>query len=381
MVPTPTKQKALAPKKLITNRTWDCEYDIYSHLQEKNRVLKSEKSNYFKTLLQDFVCKDPEGGDPDLVQFMDGLYIIVKSRMPHLKDSNIENTAEENGTNDDVMVDPQHKHFMDHVRPHGKSYVLDIPEDGVYVVYEPDQSSTPEITATATFTTDYSNHVSNKEVNALANRKSPNVDSNRVKRRGRKPKGAKLFATMNGNVKSSDVASKPPKHVSNLTCMRRSKRLKAPPSSGTLVIEDSDDAAEDPTRSMRGQIVEHCWQEIYNEANGSTLFREKLMEELKAPYCEEEYKRLLHDITVRKPVQHHRDLRGGIKIYEKPDLGKSFLGYHVDLAKKIETARDDHPGVLNLMRGFFYWLKVSILWYFCILIHMLLSTAFLALFN
>ena len=53
----------------------------------------------------------------------------------------------------------------------------------------------------------------------------------------------------------------------------------------------------------------------------------------------------------------------------------------VDLAKKIETARDDHPGVLNLMRGFFYWLKVSILWYFCILIHMLLSTAFLALFN
>jgi len=75
--------------------------------------------------------------------------------------------------------------------------------------------------------------------------------------------------------------------------------------------------------------VEHCWQEIYNEANGSTLFREKLMEELKAPYCEEEYKRLLHDITVRKPVQHHRDLRGGIKIYEKPDLGKSFLGYHV----------------------------------------------------
>lgn len=144
---------------------------------------------------------------------------------------------------------------MDHVRPHGKSYVLDIPEDGVYVVYEPDQSSTPEITATATFTTDYSNHVSNKEVNALANRKSPNVDSNRVKRRGRKPKGAKLFATMNGNVKSSDVASKPPKHVSNLTCMRRSKRLKAPPSSGTLVIEDSDDAAEDPTRSMRGQIV------------------------------------------------------------------------------------------------------------------------------
>ncbi|KAG5019488.1 hypothetical protein GYH30_015258 [Glycine max] len=377
MVPSPTaKQNALAPKKkLHRNRRWDCEYDIYIHLQEKNRVLKSEteKSNYFHNLLQDFDVKDRKG-DSELVQFMNGFYgNIVQSRLFHLDQNpnNIENTAEENGTNDDdddddVMVDPQHMYFMDHVRSHGKSYVLDIPEDGVFVVYEPDQSSIPE--NTATITTDYSNHVSNEEVNVcLDTEMHVNVDdSNRVvKHRGRKPKGAKLSAATNGNVKGSDVASKskPKKHVYNLKGRRRSKRLKlkAPPESPgsrTLVIEDSDDEAEDLTRSMRGQIVEHCWQEYkYNEANASTLFREKLMEELKAPYCEEEYKRLLHDITIQKPIQHHRDLRGGIKIYEKPDLGKSFLGYHVDLAMKIKTVRDDHFRVLNLMRGFFYWLK------------------------
>jgi len=52
------------------------------------------------------------------------------------------------------------------------------------------------------------------------------------------------------------------------------------------------------------------------------------MEELRAPFCEEEYKRLLHDITVRKPVQHHRDLRGRIKIYDEKYLGKSYLDFN-----------------------------------------------------
>jgi len=142
MVPTPKKRKALVLQMLPRNRTWDCEYDIYSHLQEKNRVLKcgTKKFDYFNTLLQCFIVEDPKG-DPELVQFMDSLHSIVKSQMlHHLEHSNIENTAEEKG----VIVDPQHKYFMDHVRPHGKSYVLDIPEDGVCVKYEPESSLSPE---------------------------------------------------------------------------------------------------------------------------------------------------------------------------------------------------------------------------------------------
>jgi len=73
--------------------------------------------------------------------------------------------------------------------------------------------------------------------------------------------------------------------------------------------------------------VEHCWQE-YDKGKATTSFKEKLMEELKAPFCEEEYKRLLHNITVRKPVQHHRDLRGRIKIYDENYLGKSYLDFN-----------------------------------------------------
>ncbi|XP_014492272.2 uncharacterized protein LOC106754724 [Vigna radiata var. radiata] len=337
---------------LSRNRIWDCEYDIYSHLQEKNRVLKcgTKKFDYFNTLLKCFVVEDHKKADLELVQFMDGLHSVVKSQMlHHLEQPNTENTAEEKGTDNGVIVDPQHKYFMDHVRPHGKSYVLEIPEDGVCVKYEPHPSS-PE--SEATYTNDYDKvnvcldivmHVS-----SLAKSKNPNVISSLVKRRGRKPKVAKVSAAMDGNVKRSDVTSETQKHVSKRKGKQRTEMMKKQCISEILVIKDSEDAA--------GEIVEHCWQE-YHKGKTTTVFEEKLMEELKAPFCEEEYKRLLHIITVRKPVQRHRDLRGGIIIYDEPRLGKSYLDCNVDLAKRIKAAHGDHPRVLNLMRGFFYWLK------------------------
>ncbi|XP_027360970.1 uncharacterized protein LOC113869049 [Abrus precatorius] len=368
MVPTASNQKALALKQLPRNRTWDSEYDIDSHLQKKNREI---------------VIKDPKG-EPEMVQFMDGLYSIVESQVLHVEDQNTKNIAEETTTeDDDVIIDLEYKYFFGHLKPHGKSYVLDIPEDSVFVKYE-SESSTPESTSIcATYT---ANYVSNEEVNVCLDTdmqqgtkakrsavKSTNVISNHVasysqKHRGMNPKGAKLSAAKNGNIKSSDVTSKVQKHAGNCIFKRRSKRLKEhamktdnPSAIAARVIveiEDSDDEVPDKRRSMQGHIVkvEHCWEE-YDEANGRILFKEKLMEELKVPYCEDEHKRLLHEITVRKPVQHHRDLRGRIKIYEEDYSGFSFLDHYVDLAETINSAHDDHPRVLNLLRGFFYWLK------------------------
>jgi len=233
-------------------------------MQEKNRVLRcgTEKFNYFNTLLQYFVVADGKG-DPELVQFMDGLHSIVKSQMLHFEYPNIESTVEEEDTDDDgcdnedngVIVDPQHKYFMDHVRPHGKSYVLDIPEDGVYVKYEP-ESSSPE--SPVTYTIAHANHDveeanvcldTDMHVNSRVNCKSPSVNRNLVKHRGRKSKCTKLSAVMNGNIKSSDVTSK------SRNGKHRSERMKIPSSSQILVINDSDDAAEDIRRSVQGQIV------------------------------------------------------------------------------------------------------------------------------
>lgn len=76
--------------------------------------------------------------------------------------------------------------------------------------------------------------------------------------------------------------------------------------------------------------TEHFW--CQNEANArkNTDFKEKLMNELKRPYCEEEHKRLLQEFRVRKPVRHHKDLRNGVsKTYEIGDLGKSFHDHNL----------------------------------------------------
>ena len=62
--------------------------------------------------------------------------------------------------------------------------------------------------------------------------------------------------------------------------------------------------------------------------SGNSHFRERLMEILRMPYNQREYEELLHEITDRKPMQRHRDLRGRIKVYDVDLLGKSYLDYH-----------------------------------------------------
>ncbi|KAK2354433.1 hypothetical protein QL285_091954 [Trifolium repens] len=85
------------------------------------------------------------------------------------------------------------------------------------------------------------------------------------------------------------------------------------------------------------------------------------MNELNRPYSKEDHERLLTHISVQKPVQNYKDLRGGIKTYEEDRVEKSFLDHNLNLAKEIEAAHDDPLKELYLLRGFFFWLSVSIL--------------------
>ena len=75
--------------------------------------------------------------------------------------------------------------------------------------------------------------------------------------------------------------------------------------------------------------VEKWWHENKVSSQERSEFREKLMEILKRPFCEKEYENLLEEISNRKPVQRHKDLRGRIKIYKEKRPGKSFLDHHV----------------------------------------------------
>ncbi|KAK7282220.1 hypothetical protein RIF29_10840 [Crotalaria pallida] len=125
--------------------------------------------------------------------------------------------------------------------------------------------------------------------------------------------------------------------------------------------DDYDDDAHHRRRPVHNPVLNaNLFLEEDDEANAKkpTEFRKYLIEELKKPYCQEEYKRLFKEITKRKPTQGQKVLRGRTKIYDKKHIAKSYLHHHVDLARKIDKVCHDHHKVLILLRGFFYWLKI-----------------------
>ncbi|XP_051151086.1 uncharacterized protein LOC127265362 [Andrographis paniculata] len=86
--------------------------------------------------------------------------------------------------------------------------------------------------------------------------------------------------------------------------------------------------------------------------------RQELMEVLNRPYNTEELESLWHNVKQRKPLERHLDLRNGReKSCSKRIDGRSYLDQHPDVKKKLSQCEDDKPACLNILRGFFFWLK------------------------
>nr|XP_027190325.1 uncharacterized protein LOC101507098 isoform X2 [Cicer arietinum] len=322
------------------NRTWDREHDLYIYLQNNNTVLKTQTNdfmfNHFNTLLQKFVVRNPKA-DSELMQFTDGSSSILQSLLLHLQNQNRENTAEENVTEDE---EEHNRYLLNHLKPCGKSYLLEIIEDGVFVKYE-DESS----------------------------------DSKKCSSKGKKLKGAKVFAAKKRGVKINSGGNCKRKRVkmnhvivnvngegaSNVkdACFEQTegqhigsgkKGEQSDTPSCMEVVKVKDEISDyDYVDDDDVIVIERPVQSLVGDD-----FRGKLLNELNRPYCEEECQRLLRDFKVRKPVQNYKDLRGRIKIYEEDYDGKSFYDHTYE---EIEAAGDDHPKVLSLLRGYFFWLK------------------------
>lgn len=81
------------------------------------------------------------------------------------------------------------------------------------------------------------------------------------------------------------------------------------------------------------------------------------MEILQKPYDRQEYEKLWQDASQQRPLQGVRILRFQNKSYPLDSNGKSYLQLHGDLASAINEAQCDNCRILNLLRGFFYWLQ------------------------
>ncbi|XP_028785102.1 uncharacterized protein LOC114741011 [Neltuma alba] len=319
----------------IKYESWDCHHDISIHLRTKSRNLQSrnDKLSFFTSLSEALHVQNPLA-DPDVVHYLDDLYDSVKSQLLHLLEVNRAVSPDVSDDNDDHVP---YKFFLDHLRLDGKSYALVIPEDGVYIKYEaeePEDSTLPTTTRSESNLDDRTRLISidtnlNSEAEQL--RKSPGrkqkqplqtiVDPKATTRRGRKPKQPLALST--------DVRSNVDLEVKE--------------------EEDEDDHLPDLKRPLIKQPepvvnVDRWWEKQKARARKHTAFRDKLMGDLRRPYSEDEYRMLLKQLSEKKPVKSQRVLRSCTKSYDDDTRPpKSILDYHADLAKRIDSVRDDHP--------------------------------------
>lgn len=86
-----------------------------------------------------------------------------------------------------------------------------------------------------------------------------------------------------------------------------------------------------------------------------TDFKTKLATVLSRPYDHAEYEKLLKAATERKPLTKQKHLRSSSISYATKQVGQSYLDHFPDLAEQIWSV--DCNKRLNLLRGFFFWLK------------------------
>ncbi|KAB2618992.1 acidic repeat-containing protein-like [Pyrus ussuriensis x Pyrus communis] len=146
-----------------------------------------------------------------------------------------------------------------------------------------------------------------------------------------------------------------------LSCLQfdDGKMVYSPPN-GRPVILDDDGESSPPNRSFTSftAVDVDSGRCVKTRDASHSQFRKGLMDILTRPYDYEEYRSLLKEATHRKPLGHDRNLRNRtITCPVEGKLAPSYLKQHIVLRRKITAARGDRPRVLNLLRGFFYWLK------------------------
>ncbi|OAY58339.1 uncharacterized protein LOC110609545 [Manihot esculenta] len=259
-----------------------------------------------------------------------------------------DNNADYNDALDDI--DPEYKMFLGNLREDGKSYVVEVPlNDDVSVIikYEMDDGShngcgveNLSKTRPCQEAAGGTKHDHKPEMESDMD-ESYKIFLNCLKREG----GNMVFVHESGarviyeedEESSSDseviVMDTDPFANANYTPFVLSKQH---------IVTDVD-AIEDVKDSSRNQCI---W------------FMESVMGILKKPYDPEEYDKLLEEVYSRKPVIEDREMRNGrTRLCPAQRMGKSYVDLHQDLDKQIKSAGSNKPKILNLLRGFFYWLQ------------------------
>ncbi|KAI3460550.1 hypothetical protein Pfo_017213 [Paulownia fortunei] len=113
--------------------------------------------------------------------------------------------------------------------------------------------------------------------------------------------------------------------------------------------------------SMVASFLKNMNKDSILNLGGPTMqseFRHQVITVLRKSYDEEEYDKLWLVIERRKPEERHVELRHGRErsCFTNKD-GKSYLDHYPDFTRQLLQFQDDKPKCLNLLRGFFFWLR------------------------
>ncbi|CAK9182061.1 unnamed protein product [Ilex paraguariensis] len=271
---------------------------------------------------------------------------------------------------DDDDKDPQYKMFMERVKEHGKSYILEVAvQNGVavFIKYEAEEGSDDICGPQARKT--LSNIVKEK-IEAAKNsntvHKMYQVESPRILRSCmRKEKRNAVF--------EKDLSSKSePHHKSDMVSsmedsyelflssvktkgdhlvlqfkncepvtyekddVENSSDSRILKMDNSLFCEDGNDTPFGTSRGFDASMLEDDCKFLGNHCrNDHSQFRDKLMDILRKPYDKHEFDELWRDLRARLPMERSRVLRGRTTSYSADKCGKSYLDHHSDLKKRL----------------------------------------------
>ncbi|GAB2270422.1 hypothetical protein Dimus_005324 [Dionaea muscipula] len=114
--------------------------------------------------------------------------------------------------------------------------------------------------------------------------------------------------------------------------------------------------ADTSTSSDERTEEDRFWHDDQDDANLS--FRERVIIRLGKPYDPKELTYLRKLAQQQKLIAYYRDTKRAGQLYTVPGhLGKSYLDCELELQKMFKKVELDDYKVLNLLRGFFFWLQ------------------------
>ncbi|GLT77928.1 hypothetical protein SLA2020_494820 [Shorea laevis] len=266
----------------------------------------------------------------------------------------------------DEDMDPNYEIFLRNSREDGKSYVLEVPEELLVIKYEEEDGDFCDFENKRTPKDRRKGESGKRNLGGASEELEIMPERHCLQ--------APHFPTLEGNHKMLCNVEDESYLLFLKSLETNGESLALLPKAGQKRIYYKDDESSDsevmvvdpfcdgcdnpcvPSKGYLSLLGEESFEEI--KAPSQSLFREKLMDILKEPFSQSEYDDLWESFNLKRPVEGIRMLRNGRETtYKIKSRGKSYCDDYRELNDHIASARGNRHKILNLLRGFFYWLK------------------------